>query len=192
VNTRDRIFAFAKARFDAEGLAGVSMRKIAVDVGITPMAIYRHFPDKEKLLNALMNDGFAVWETRARAIATNDPLRWLERLGVAFADFALTDPRRFEAAFLLPVSQARRYPDDFTAGRSPVMNLVYARIEAAKKQGKMGDTPTTEIALSVTALAQGLVSMYRAGRFASKAAFLSAYRSAIRHCLHSYSKGKTP
>lgn len=191
MNTRDRIFAFAKARFDAEGLPGISMRKIAVDVGITPMAIYRHYPDKGKLLSALMNDGFAVWETRARAVATKDPLRWLAHLGDAFADFALSDPRRFEAAFLLPVSQARRYPDDFTAGRSPVMNLVYARIDAAKNEGKIGDTPTTEIALSVTALAQGLVSMYRAGRFASKAAFLSAYRPAIRHCLHSYSKGKT-
>jgi AcrR family transcriptional regulator len=191
VTTRDRIFAFTKARFDAEGLPGVSMRRIAGDVGITPMAIYRHYPDKEALLNALMVDGFAAWEARARAITTKDPLLWLERLGNAFADFALADPRSFEAAFLLPASQARRYPDDFAAGRSPVINLVYARIEEAKNQGKICDAPAAEIALSFAALAQGLVSMYRAGRFAGEAEFRTAYRSAIRHCLHSFLKGQT-
>ena len=32
------------------------------------MAIYKHYPDKDALLNALMLDGFTAWEARVDAI----------------------------------------------------------------------------------------------------------------------------
>src|SRR6185312_9842564 len=97
----------------------LSMRRIAGAVGITPMAIYRHYADKEALKNALMLDGMAAWETRVKAIMTRAPLEWLEQLGVAFLEFALTEPRRYEAAFLLKASAARQFPRDIEEGRSP-------------------------------------------------------------------------
>jgi len=62
--TQTRIFAAARELFDENGTEGVSMRRIAEKVGITPMAIYKHYPDKDALLNALMLDGFAAWEAR--------------------------------------------------------------------------------------------------------------------------------
>ena len=34
------------------------MRRVAKAVGITPMAIYRHYPDRAALLNALADEGF--------------------------------------------------------------------------------------------------------------------------------------
>ena len=43
-----------------------------------------------------------------------------------------------------------------------------------------------EIALSFAALAQGLVSMYRAGRFAGETEFRAAYGMAMTHCVHSF------
>jgi AcrR family transcriptional regulator len=184
--TRDRIFAAARALFDAEGLAGLSMRKIAATVDITPMAIYRHYADKDALIDALMLDGFAVWEARVCGLSMRDPLRWLLGLMDAFADFALLEPRRYEAAFLLPARKARRFPDDFAAGRSPAISMAYARIEEAKAKGLLGGAPATEIALTLSALGQGLVSMYQAGRFIGEAQFRAAYRTAMRHCLKSF------
>ena len=65
-STQTRIFIAARELFDEDGLEGLSMRKVAEKVGITPMAIYRHFPDKDALLNALMLDGLAAWEARVR------------------------------------------------------------------------------------------------------------------------------
>jgi AcrR family transcriptional regulator len=195
--TRDRIFAAARDLFDREGLAGVSMRRIADQVAITPMAIYRHYADKEALIDALMLDGFAVWETRVRAIKAGDPLRWLAALMEAFIDFALNEPRRYEAAFLLPARHARRFPDDFAAGRSPVISMAYARIDAAREKGYFDATPTAQIALSIAAMGQGFVSMYQAGRFVSEADFRAACRTALGHCLksyapESYTPGKKP
>ncbi len=167
------------------------MRRIAEKVGITPMAIYKHYPDKDALLNALMLDGFAVWEARVAALTASQPLLWLEQMGQAFLDFALNEPRRYEAAFLLKASAARRYPGDFVAGRSPVISKLMAHIERAKSQGLIADIPTIDITISFTALVQGLVDMYRAGRFSDEADFRAAYRKALIHCIRSFSE-KSP
>lgn len=189
-NTRDRILTAARTLFEKEGEAGLSMRRIAGAVGVTPMALYKHFADKDALRNALMADGFAAWEARVAAIKMRDPLKWLEAMGTAFLDFALEEPRRYEAAFLMRASQARRYPQDFADGRSPAMANAYVRIEAARAAGYFpAKVSALDIGLAFAALAQGLVSMYQAGRFASEADFRAAYRRAMRHCLSSYSKG---
>jgi len=178
--TRDRIFAATQELFAAEGLAGLSMRKIADMVGLTPMAIYKHYPDKDALVDALMLDGFAVWEARVRKLSTKNPVRWLELFFDAFLDFSITEPRHYEAAFLLPARHARRYPDDFSAGRSPALNMAYEHIEEARALGFIDNTPAIEIALTQSALGQGLISMYRAGRFASEKEFRATYRRAMR------------
>jgi AcrR family transcriptional regulator len=188
--TRDRIFAAARDLFDREGLGGLSMRKVADRVAITPMAIYRHYADKDALIDALMLDGFAAWEARVHAIKAADPVRWMEGMMDAFLDFALKEPRRYEAAFLLPARKARRFPDDFVAGRSPAVSMAYARIEAARAQGFFDDTPAAEIGLAVSAMGQGFVSMYRAGRFVGEKPFRAAYRSALRHCFNSFAGKK--
>src|SRR5262245_40184083 len=100
--TKDRIFAAAKAVLDREGLPGLTIRKVADRAGLSPMAMYRHFADKDALLNALMDDGLAAWEKIARSIRATDPIEWLIALGEAFLEFALAEPHRFDAAFFLP------------------------------------------------------------------------------------------
>ena len=184
--TQTRIFDAARDLFDHEGAQGVSMRQIAAKVGITPMAIYKHYPDKDALLNALMLDGFAAWEARVAAITSTEPLAWAQAMGEAFLDFALNEPRRYEAAFLLKASAARRYPGDFVAGRSPVISKLMAHIEQAKAQGLIANIPTIDITISFVALTQGLVDMYRAGRFSDEADFRIAFRKALVHCIQSF------
>ncbi len=187
--TRDRIFEAAKTILALEGLSGLSIRKIAKDSGLSPMAVYRHFADKEAIINALMEDGIIAWEARVGAIETDDPMAWLDDLMDAFMAFALDEPHRFDAAFFLAASKARQYPDDFAAGRSAAIAMVIARIERAQADGRLGGTPALDIALALAAMGQGMVSMHRAQRFSSEAQFKSLFRASLRHCLASYSKG---
>jgi AcrR family transcriptional regulator len=187
---KELIFGAARKLFDREGEAGLSMRRIADAVGVTPMALYKHYADKDAILNALMLDGFAAWEARVLKIEEPSPVIWLERLGEAFLDFALKEPRRYEAAFLLRASQARQYPRDFEEGRSPVMSRAHERIEEARARGELRGATPVEIGLAFSALSQGLVSMYQAGRFASEPEFRTAYRTAIGHCISSYKTGQ--
>jgi len=190
--TRERIFAAAKTVLDREGIAGLTIRKVATRAGVSPMAMYRHFADKDALLNALMEDGFAAWEKVVRSLRAEDPIEWLEALTEAFLDFALTQPHRFDAAFFLPAPKARQYPNDFAAGRSPVIALAVARLDQARADGRIGEKPSLEIALSLSALAQGLVSMYRANRFAGEAQFKSLFRTTLRHGIESFSAMPSP
>jgi AcrR family transcriptional regulator len=186
--SKDRIFIAAKAVLDREGLPGLTIRKVASHAGLSPMAMYRHFADKDALLNALMDDGLAVWEKNARSIRASDPIEWLTALGEAFLDFALNEPHLFDAAFFLPAPRARQYPEDFVAGRSPVVAMAMSRIDQAKSEGRLGDAPSIEVMLAFSALVQGLASMYRANRFSSEKQFRTLYRVQIRHCLEGFSR----
>lgn len=189
--TRDRIVAAARAVVERDGISGLTVRKVAAGAGLSPMAMYRHFADKGALLNALMEDGLAAWDNMARALRARDPMEWLEALSEAFLHFALTQPHRFEAAFFLPAPKARQYPDDVVAGRSPVIAMAILRIDQAKANGQLGNRPAVEIALVLSATCQGLCSMYRANRFSSEKQFKELYRTAVRHCLNSFSPKNT-
>ena len=63
---------------DAEGLETVTIRRLAKDLGVTPMALYWHFRSKDELLDAvaarifeeidLSVDAFATWQEQLRAL----------------------------------------------------------------------------------------------------------------------------
>ncbi len=185
--TRDTILAAARAVLDREGVPGLTVRKVAARAKLSPMAMYRHFADKSALLDALMDDGLATWGKIVSSISAQDPMAWMEELIEAYLNFALTKPHRFDAAFLLPAPSARQFPDDFAAGRSPALMMIILRIDQAKSNGRFGNEPALDIALSLVALGQGMVSMHRANRFSSEAQFKAIYRTALHHCIESYS-----
>ncbi|WKE68240.1 TetR/AcrR family transcriptional regulator C-terminal domain-containing protein [Streptomyces sp. WP-1] len=53
--TLDRIVTAAVAVADAEGLAAVSMRRVAAELGVATMSLYRHVTDKDDLLTRMMD-----------------------------------------------------------------------------------------------------------------------------------------
>ena len=188
VNTQQRIFQAAKRLYGRDGLEGLSIRNVAKDVGVTPMAIYRHYADKDALIDTLTADALDVWAARVAAIHAHAPMEWLEALTRAFLDFALEEPRNYEAAFVLPARHARRFPDDFVAGQSPVFNMAFERIARAKAEGLIGEASPAEIGITFWALGQGLVSLYHANRFTDENEFRAVYAAAMRRCLESFLK----
>jgi AcrR family transcriptional regulator len=69
MSTAEKIVAAAGKLLDRECSAAVTMRRIAKSVGITPMALYRHFADRDGLLNALADAGFEEMAERAGGTA---------------------------------------------------------------------------------------------------------------------------
>lgn len=53
--SRERVLATAAAVADAEGLAAVTMRRVAGDLGVEAMSIYHHVPGKGVLLDGLVD-----------------------------------------------------------------------------------------------------------------------------------------
>jgi len=53
MNHRGDVVAAALVVLEAEGLDGLTMRKVGARIGVQPGALYRHFPHKRALLEAL-------------------------------------------------------------------------------------------------------------------------------------------
>ncbi len=187
-STRSRILKSARAHFARGGVEHVSLRRIAADVGVTPMAIYRHFADKEAIVEALVLEGLDEWARRVEGVRGDEPLEWLRAVADEFLRFALDEPRRFEAAFLVPSRVARRYPDDFVAGTSPAGRLWTARFEELQRQGRLrpGVEPV-EAGFTLWALGQGLITLYWANRFSGgEDEFRVVYQRALQRALDSF------
>jgi AcrR family transcriptional regulator len=73
-----RIVAAAVMIADGEGLDGLSMRRVAAELGTAPMSLYRHVQDKDDLLLRMMDA--ALREARLPA---DPPPGWRRRLEVA-------------------------------------------------------------------------------------------------------------
>jgi AcrR family transcriptional regulator len=56
--SKEVVVAHGLALADAEGLDALTIRRLATELGVTPMALYWHFRNKEELLSAL---GDQVW-----------------------------------------------------------------------------------------------------------------------------------
>jgi AcrR family transcriptional regulator len=58
----ERIILAAIAVADSEGLDALSMRRIAVELDVATMSLYRHVRDKDDLLKHMMDAAFAEWQ----------------------------------------------------------------------------------------------------------------------------------
>ena len=77
VLTRQAVVARALEIGGAEGLEAVSLRRLALELGVTPMALYRHVRDKQDLINAMTE---VVLEGMDAPPAVRPGMTWTERL----------------------------------------------------------------------------------------------------------------
>ncbi len=71
--TRESVIDVALSMADSEGLAAVSIRRLAQHFGVTPMALYWHVKNKEELLNAMADRACGELD-----LPTADDLSWDE------------------------------------------------------------------------------------------------------------------
>ncbi|MEL6364184.1 MAG: TetR/AcrR family transcriptional regulator [Pseudomonadota bacterium] len=91
----------ARAMIEERGDWSFSMRELAARIGVSPMAAYSHFADKQALLAAVAAEGFDELssKTRAAADAEADPQRGMFELGLAYITFGVDNPARYRLMF---------------------------------------------------------------------------------------------
>lgn len=108
-NLREALLKRAAEVIAKDGVAAVTLRGLARDLGVSHAAPRRHFPDRDALLAELARDAFrkarATMEAAAER-AGNDPIARYRALGRSYADFA----RKHRSYFL-----ASRHPDVLAA-----------------------------------------------------------------------------
>lgn len=78
--TRERLLRAGLQLIDQQGLESLTMRKLASELGVDPTAMYRHFTNKEALLDGVADmlwgeialpESEAGWEALLRSVATS-------------------------------------------------------------------------------------------------------------------------
>jgi AcrR family transcriptional regulator len=104
-----RILDAARRLYFAHGSDGVSARKIASAVGVSPTAIYLHFRGIPDVLHALRMEGHEKLATYLRAVDPKLPaLDRLAAMGRAYHRFGLENRHYYELMFLIRSADAPR------------------------------------------------------------------------------------
>jgi AcrR family transcriptional regulator len=97
----------ARSQMAARGTAGLSLRGIARELGITAPAIYNYFPTLDDLITALIGDAFqALAIAMAQAAGTHPeahPAARIYAAGLAYRDWALAHPIQFQLIYGNPI-----------------------------------------------------------------------------------------
>ena len=132
-----------------DGPTAIAAREIARAVGVSPAALYRHFPDLDHLraeVSCAARIELAIHLERARAAVLDsgdrrrDDLSRLREVGRAYIGFAVAEPHLFDTAFT-PTAAAPSTPEEPSA-----WGVLLACIEAAGSSGgidpaRLADAP---------------------------------------------------
>ncbi|MBL1067521.1 TetR/AcrR family transcriptional regulator [Streptomyces sp. 7-21] len=100
----DDIVTAAVALADREGIGALSMRKVAAEMGVGTMTLYRYVPGKSELLALMLDHVQAPDEAEEKALRELGPGQWraaLERIGESTFRLYLRHP------WLVQVNQSR-------------------------------------------------------------------------------------
>ena len=146
----------AAARLIAtEGAAGLTLRRVAEEVGTSTMAIYTHFGGMPELRRAVRREGFArLAEHLAEVRETDDAVADLALLGRAYYDNALSNPHLYRVMFMeQPLDEAD------AAARTETFEVLVAAMQRCIEDGRFSPADAADLATQFWALGHGVVSL---------------------------------
>ena len=157
---REAILSVALDRVRADGLAALSWRALAADVGIAPNALYHYFPTRAHLENALSEEAAQRMHASLRREVTRLPAPSrtvaadrILALSTAYLRFAQREPHLYTAMLNGPCGTDEPNPEhvalwSFVLGTAAALH---------------GETRATSAAMSLWALLHGAVALLQAG-----------------------------
>lgn len=183
-DTRSKIAAMTLDLLDASAeSANVTIRRVAAAVGVSPMAIYKHFPNRKALLKAATSAEYnriADYFRRANALSHAQGMEGM----LGYLDYALDHPNLFRYMFSSVREDAFTFAAELKKGKSPTMNLLFEVVENRMRSKEWRADDVHEVALSIWAHAHGLVMLHLAGRIGlSRAGFRALYLRSLNRLL---------
>jgi AcrR family transcriptional regulator len=191
---RKRILAEAGELFLAHGAEGVTMRGLAARMGVTPMALYRHFDNRGDLLGAIVEEGHTIFLGYLhRALTEPTPEARLQAAGRHYLAFALDHPRSYAIMFMEHVPQAAEASAAGSAndswGDAATFRFLVDRIRDCADAGVLGIDDAERAALTVWVHVHGLVSLFLAGKLGmEREAFESFYVESVAQLVRGYAR----
>lgn len=155
--TRQEILAAAWEVAKQNGIAALTLREVAVRVGMQPPSLYSHFASKSAIYDAMFEQAWQdclAWMRRASEDAPRESRARLVHLASAFFDFAMADIGRSQ------LMNVRIIPD-FTPSAAAYQPSVECLVEVGTELRELGITRDRDLDL-YTALLGGLISQQQA------------------------------
>lgn len=133
----------------------LSLREVARAVGVSATAVYRHFPDKRALMEALASEGLAKLAEAQHAASerAGGGAKGFDATGRAYVRFALDHPALFRLMFSHPAR-----PDLMSAPTDQTPDAMAFLRENARSATPPGEDPGTT-ALQAWSIAHGLAML---------------------------------
>jgi AcrR family transcriptional regulator len=159
-NLRRALLDEALATIAADGPDGLTLREIGARLGVSRTALYRHFADKEALLEAVATEGFrtlreqllAAWQAGGQAPAGFDAM------GAAYIHFAVANPAHYRVMFGRRIYPRPHPPELATEAAGALHALVDALIALQRDGLARRDDPAT-MARFVWAMVHGVAML---------------------------------
>lgn len=158
---RDAIVAAARTLLVEEGLAAVSLRRLAGALGVTAPALYAHVDSKADLLATLAADEFAALADaiEGATVGIDDPIERITAQCHAYVDHVRAHPELTELMTVFRpdwVAQPEA-PELAMASRSFEVGAV--AVQDAIDQGRLGRTDPLLVSLTLWAAVHGVASV---------------------------------
>jgi AcrR family transcriptional regulator len=161
-NLRKALLDAGVALIGEVGPKGFTIREVARRAGVSHNAPYRHFRDKDELLEAIAVEGFerltAAMKKRSGAGVT--AAGRLRLCGCGYVDFALRWPQHFLVMFDLPY---RENPKHDTVAENAFQTLLGFIIES-QKEGALPEGDPHPLALMAWSMVHGIAKLAISGK----------------------------
>ncbi|MEU6014488.1 TetR/AcrR family transcriptional regulator [Streptomyces sp. NPDC047515] len=143
---RAALLVRAEQTLREKGVAALSLRELARDLGVSHAAPSRHFKDKQALLDALALDGFARLRETLVASQVSVGESFAERLGAlahAYVDFATGGAELLDVMY--SVKHGPAASEELIAAGRQVGELALELIAEGQRRGEVRDGPAERI-----------------------------------------------
>ena len=126
---RKKLLETALEIISEHGLEKVSMRGLGQRLGVSRTAPYRHFSDKSALLCAIAEQGYKRLTAAMNHFnqqLSDDPLTRLRNTGIAYVEFAVSNPVHYRIMFGNEILENKRTPELVKSAGATFNELLYA------------------------------------------------------------------
>lgn len=174
-NLRQSLLDTSVRLLDNEGMDALSLRRLAEEVGVSRQAPYHHFRDKQALLAAIGEQGFALLNQLLASVTADPALSLDERLSRAvsgYLDFALEHHALYRLMFgqsLWRAEQPRNETDEFQRYAKDCFRQYVQLFDLLKAAGELPeDDNTLRLAQLLWAAMHGLAQLAADGLFVKR------------------------
>lgn len=166
-NLKEALIAAGLKILSEDGVEGLSLRKVAREVGVSHAAPYNHFSDKQALLAAISTAGFeqlyekltkTFSEAKASSTAVMFEIAW------TYLQFALEDPGRFRLMFSGALEVETDHPT-YVAISQKNITLLEEIILYCQRTGELDGGNSTNHAIRIWSSVHGFTNLVLEDQF---------------------------